>query len=74
MKAAIFMLAAMGAMTACNGEVEPQATVEPKDEESLFDPMTDQIEKAKEVEDAALQHKADLDEAVEEAEAPSDDR
>jgi len=71
MKAAIVTLAAMLALAACNGEIEPQATAEPEDEESVFDPMTDQIEKAKQVEDTAMQHKADIDAAIEESEANS---
>jgi len=36
--------------------------------------MTDQIEKAKTVEDTAMQHKADIDAAIEESEASTDDR
>lgn len=68
------LLATMLATTACNGDVEPQATSEPQDEQSVFDPMTDQIEKAKQVEEAALQRKADLDEAIEESGESTDDR
>jgi ABC-type glycerol-3-phosphate transport system substrate-binding protein len=74
MKATMALLAAMLATTACNGDVDPQATAEPQDEQSVFDPMTDQIEKAKQVEEAALQRKADLDEAIEESGESTDDR
>jgi len=61
-------------VAACNGEIEPQATTEAEDVETVFDPMTDQIEKAKKVEDTAMQHKADIDAAIEESEASTDDR
>jgi hypothetical protein len=50
-------------MTGCNGDVEPQAEAEER--ESVFDPMTDQIEKAKRVEAQTMQHKDDIDEALE---------
>jgi hypothetical protein len=72
-KATMTLLAAMLSMTACNGEVEPRATAEPQNEESVFDPMIDQVEKARQVEDAALQRKAELDEALEEAEGSTDE-
>ena len=52
------------ALTACGGSAEPDTTVETEDEETVFDPMTDQIEKAKAVEDSALQHKEDIDKAI----------
>lgn len=73
-KATMTLLTAMLAMTACNGDVEPPATAEPQDEQSVFDPMTDQLEKAKKVDAAAMQHKDDIDKALERAEAAPDDR
>jgi hypothetical protein len=73
MKTAITLLVAMMAATACDGGVEPHATAEPQDEEGVFDPMTDQIDKAKQVEEAAMQRKAELDEAIEKPAASSDD-
>jgi hypothetical protein len=73
MKTAITLLVAMMAATACDGGVEPQATAKPQDEEGVFDPMTDQIDKAKQVEEAAMQRKAELDEAIEKPAASSDD-
>jgi hypothetical protein len=62
-KVLIVMVAAL--MAGCNGEVEPQAEVDAKEAESVFDPMTDQIDKAKKVEAQAMQHKDDIDKALE---------
>jgi hypothetical protein len=66
MKVLIVMAAAL--MAGCNGEVEPQAEVDAKETESVFDPMTDQIDKAKKVEAQAMQHKDDVDKALQDAE------
>jgi hypothetical protein len=66
MKALIVMAAAL--VAGCNGEVEPQAEVDAKERETVFDPMTDQIDKARNVEAQAMQHKDDIDKAVEEPE------
>jgi hypothetical protein len=68
MKTAVTVMAMAFLMAACNGGVEPQAATEADDRESVFDPMTDQIEKAKQVEDVALQHKEAIDQALEDAE------
>jgi hypothetical protein len=54
-------------MTGCNGEVEPQAGIEAEERESVFDPMTDQLDKAKKVEAQTMQHKEDIDKALEDA-------
>jgi hypothetical protein len=54
-------------MTGCNGEVEPQAGIEAEEEESVFDPMTDPLDKAKTVEAQTMQHKEDIDKALEDA-------
>lgn len=57
----------------CNDSTEPAITETPE-EQGVFDPMTDQIEKAKKVEAAAMQHKEDIDKALESADAaPADD-
>jgi ABC-type glycerol-3-phosphate transport system substrate-binding protein len=56
------------ALSACGGGAEPDAAADAEETESVFDPMTDQIEKAKEVEDAALQHKEDIDKALDDVE------
>ena len=58
-------------LAACGGSAEPDATVETEDKETVFDPMTDQIDKAKAVEDSALQHKEDIDKALEDVEGSS---
>ncbi|HWM29670.1 MAG TPA: hypothetical protein VNQ14_14510 [Woeseiaceae bacterium] len=58
-------------LAACGGSTEPDATVETEDEETVFDPMTVEIEKAKAAEDSALQHKEDIDKALEEVEGSS---
>ncbi|MEX2123777.1 MAG: hypothetical protein WD795_07765 [Woeseia sp.] len=59
-------------LAACGGTTEPEAAVETEDEESVFDPMTDQIDKAREVEDAALEHKEDIDKALEDVEGSTE--
>jgi hypothetical protein len=70
MKAPVKVLIVMAAalVAGCNGEVEPQAEVDAKERESVFDPMTDQIDKAKKVEAQTLQHKDDIDKALEDSE------
>jgi PBP1b-binding outer membrane lipoprotein LpoB len=64
---ALMVMAAAFLMVGCNGEVEPQAEVDSEERESVFDPMTDQIDKAKKVEAQAMQHKDDIDKALEDA-------
>jgi len=72
---ALWVIAVAFLMTGCNGEVEPQAGAEAEAEEreSIFDPMTDQIEKAKKVEAQTMQHKDDIDRALEDANADEQD-
>ncbi len=50
----------------CGGETESTAS---EDKESVFDPLTDNLEKAKEVEDKVMEQKRQLDEAIENAES-----
>ena len=71
MRNMIWAIAMTLVLAACGGSAEPDATVETEDEDTVFDPMTDQIEKAKAVEDSALQHKEDIDKALEEVEGAS---
>jgi hypothetical protein len=40
------------------------------DRETVFDPLTQQVDKAKAVEETVEQHKRDLDEALEKADEP----
>jgi PBP1b-binding outer membrane lipoprotein LpoB len=65
----LLVMAVAFLITGCNGEVEPQAEAEAEERESIFDPMTDQIEKARKVEAQAMQHKDDIDKALEDADA-----
>jgi hypothetical protein len=52
-------------LAAC-GESEDAKQAE--DRETVFDPLTQQVDKAKAVEDTVEQHKRDLDEALEKTE------
>lgn len=70
---ALWVIAVAFLMTGCNGEVEPQAGADSEERESVFDPMTDQIEKAKKVEAQPMQHKDDIDKALEDANADEQD-
>ena len=47
---------------------EPGETERARDRETAFDPLTQQVDKAKAVEDTVQQHKRDLDEALEKTE------
>lgn len=66
MKALMVMAGAL-LMAGCNGEVEPQAEADVEERESVFDPMTDQLDTAKKVEAQAMEHKDDIDEALKDA-------
>jgi hypothetical protein len=57
-------MAAASLMAGCPGEVEPQAEADVEDSESVFDPLTDQVDKAKDVEAQVMQRKDDVDEAL----------
>ena len=46
---------------------------EEEDREGVFDPMVETIDRAKEVEDAALKHKEDMDKALREMEGTDDE-
>jgi hypothetical protein len=67
MAKASWVMAVAFLMAGCNGEVEPQAGIEAEEEESVFDPMTDPLDKAKKVEAQTMQHKEDIDKALEDA-------
>ena len=70
----LYLLTVVLCLAGCNDRTEPVVTETPE-EPGVFDPMTDQIEKAKKVEAAAMQHKEDIDKALENADAaPADDR
>jgi hypothetical protein len=73
MTKALWVMAVAFLMTGCDGEVEPQAGAEAEEKGGVFDPMTDQIEKAKKVEGQTMQHKDDIDKALEDADADEQD-
>lgn len=54
-------------LAGCGGGGNDESAAATEDPESVFDPMTDQIDKAKAVEDQAMQHKEDIDSAVQQA-------
>jgi PBP1b-binding outer membrane lipoprotein LpoB len=69
-----YLLTAVLFLSGCSDSTEPAVTETPE-EQGVFDPMTDQLEKAKKVEAAAMQHKDDIDRALESADAtPADER
>lgn len=70
----LYLVTVVLCLAGCNDTTEPAVTETPA-EQGVFDPMTDQVEKAKQVEAAAMQHKEDIDKALESADAaPVDDR
>ena len=54
------------------GSAKEEAT-EVEDKETVFDPLVETIDKAKEVEDVVMQQKQQMDDALREAEGESDD-
>ena len=70
MSAAHRLLAALlvaAALTACGGKSEPKAPMEVED--TAFGDLAKAQEKARTVEDTTMQHKQDLDRALEDAES-----
>jgi hypothetical protein len=70
MSAAHRLLAALllcAALTACGGESEPKEPMEVKD--TAFGDMTGTMDRARAVEDTTMQHKQDMDRALEDAES-----
>ena len=47
---------------------EPADNADSKEEEKVFDPLIESVEKAKGVEDTVMQQKADMDEAMQQME------
>lgn len=66
------MLIACLALAACGETAQQEEAAAREERDSVFDPMTDQIDKAKAVEDAALRHKQEIDEALREIDEPTD--
>lgn len=74
MSKTLYLLAAMMFLAGCSDSREPTSGETPE-EQGTFDPMTDQLEKARKVEAQALQRKNDIDEALDNpGAAPADDR
>jgi hypothetical protein len=70
----LYLVTIVLCLAGCNDSTEPVVTEMPEGQ-GVFDPMTDQIDKAKKVEAAAMQHKENIDKALESADiAPGDDR
>ncbi|HHQ13519.1 MAG TPA: hypothetical protein ENK16_00675 [Chromatiales bacterium] len=65
MKALIFVVVLLG-LSACGNPPAPDD--EPADGASVFDPMTDSLDRAREVEELNAQRKSQLDEQLEQAE------
>lgn len=66
----IYLIIACLALTACGEKTQRDEAAVAEERDSVFDPMTDQIDKAKAVEDAALKHKQDIDDALRAVEEP----
>ncbi len=66
----MLLIGACLALTACGGTGEDSAEKEDtyEDRETVFDPMTDTIDRAKEVEEMGKDRKKAMDEALEGAE------
>jgi hypothetical protein len=66
------MLIACLALAACGETAQQEESAAKEEHDSVFDPMTDQIDKAKAVEDAALRHKQEIDDALREVDEPTE--
>ena len=66
----IYMIIACLTLTACGEQTQHEQPAVTEERDSVFDPMTDQIDKAKAVEEAALRHKQAIDDALREIEEP----
>lgn len=68
----LYTLIACLALAACGETAQQEEPAAKEEHDSVFDPMTDQIDKAKAVEDAALRHKQEIDDALREIDEPTD--
>lgn len=59
-------------LTACGNEPADDAASN-EDQETVFDPLIESVEKAKVVEDTVMQQKKDMDEAMKRMEEGTDD-
>ncbi len=66
----IYTIVACLAIIACGEQTQREQPAVTEERDSVFDPMTDQIDKAKAVEDAVLKHKQDIDDALRAIEEP----
>lgn len=70
MKPGMFLVAVALALAACGGDAD-RPVIQVEDEKSVFDPMTQQLEKAQLVEDRVMEHKDAIDKALEDADRPA---
>ena len=66
----VAVIAAVLTLGACGGSASED---EDKDKETVFDPMVDNIDKAREVEEQVMQQKQQLDAAIKAAEGDVDE-
>jgi hypothetical protein len=59
-------------LSACGNETADE-TATKEDEETVFDPLIESVEKAKGVEDTVMQQKKDMDEAMQRMEEGTED-
>lgn len=59
-------------LSACSKEAADEAPSE-ADKETVFDPLIESVDKAKDVEDTVLQQKEDMDEAMRQMEEGTED-
>ena len=59
-------------LSACSKEPADDAASE-EDQETVFDPLIESVDKAKDVEDTVLQQKEDMDEAMRQMEEGTED-
>ncbi len=59
-------------LSACGNEPADDATTS-EDEETVFDPLIESVDKAKGVEDTVMQHEEDMDEAMRHMEDGTED-
>lgn len=71
MKIALLVLGLV--LAGCSGGADQESAAGTEDKDSVIEPMTDQIDKAKAVEDQAMEHKEAIDDAVQEAGETADE-
>ena len=67
----LFLMFFILSLAGCDSSKETE--VEQEDRETVFDPLVESLDKAKEVENIVLQQKLDMDAALQRMEGESDD-